>query len=363
MSRWLTFLPLAVIALPLLAPDGAAQRGGRRRLEAIPYHDGTLEEALRECRERNTPMLVLCCLEGEEANDRFREQLRDNSAFAEKLGNTLPLLVNNGTHRRRTIARTGPDGERERVEVCAQYHTDTCEVHKRNWDAVYQTFLAERDDGAWPLPSALIIDPAGELEQVIAHAQPPGESEMLRALDVARAKAGPSISRDELREVKSLTKEGEAMASARAWPQAWHAWNGILSITEYGQFADRAKEQRAAAEVGMKKRLEELAGETDDPNRRYPILAEFAFHAVGTPVEEPAEDAVADLEQHPDIDEEMVEQVELELEAAALLREARKLLRAGEEREAKRALRKLGRRKYEGTPARAEAIGEGLLEK
>ena len=47
----------------------------------------------------------------------------------------------------------------------------------------------------------------------------------------------------------------------------------------------------------------------------------------------------------------------LELEAEALLREARALLSAGDERGAKRVLKKLAGKKYADTPAAAEGAG------
>lgn len=352
--------PLLILTLCLLTlvPAAAAQRGGKApKPEAIPYFDGKLEDAVKEISERNTSMLVLCCKEGEEANDRFREQLRDNASFAAALGDTLVLLVNDGSHERTKITRRNAEGNKEKVEVCEAYHTETCDQHKRNWDRVYQTWMADHADGAWPLPCALIINPDGTLHQLVATGQPPSDDEMLKPLKIVRAKAGPSITRDELRVIKELTADGEAMASARSWVDAWHAWNGILQITESGKFAAAAEEGRAAAAVGMQAQLEDLSTREGDPNAIYPRLAEFTGKAQGTPLEKEANKALAALAKHPDIDADLVKRIKLEMEADALLREAQALLRAGNEKAAKKVLKKLRAKKYEDTPAYAQGLG------
>jgi len=359
-----TLLPalLWVLPLALLVPDVHAQRRGSKgpKPEAISYFDGLLDAALAQVKERNVPLLIVCCKEGEEANDRFREQLRDNGSFAASLGDTLVILVNDGTHERKQITRRGPDGKKQRVEVCEAYHTPSCDHHKRNWDDVYRTFLADHADGSWPLPSALIVAPDGSMQTLVATGQPPTDDEMLKPLKLVRAKHGPSITLEQLRQVKQLVRDGEAMASAKAWPDAWHAWNGVLEITERGRFAEQALAGLAAAEQGLKARLEELEGAEGTPDSRYPRLAEFAARAAGTPVQKAASLAVKALERHPDLDKELVKQVKLELEAEALLRDARALLLAGDERAARRVLKKLAGNKYAGTPAAAE--GEGLLD-
>lgn len=345
-----------------LAPDAGAQRRGAKgpKPEAIDYYDGKLEEALVEIKERNVPLLIVCCKEGEEANDRFREQLRDNGSFAASLGDTLVMLVNDGTHERKPITRRGKDGKKKRVEVCEAYHTSSCDHHKRNWDSVYQTFVTDHKDGEWPLPSALIITPEGELQTLIGHGEPPGDAEMLKPLKQVRAKFGPSITREQLKQVKEFTADGEAMASAKAWPDAWHAWNGVLQVTEDGTFGKRALEGLAQAELGLKEQVKAMGEAEGDPNARYPRLAEFAAKAQGTPVAKDASKLVKALEKHPDIDADLVRGVKLELEAEALLREARALLRAGDQRSAQRVLKKLTGKKYRDTPAHAEGLG--LLE-
>lgn len=352
---WLTLLVS-------LAPQAASQRGKSKgaKPEALAYFDGMLDQALLEAKERNTSLLVVCCKEGEEANDRFREQLRDNGSFAADVGNVIVLLVNDGTHKRKQITRRGPDGKKQRVEVCEAYHTPSCDHHKRNWDGVYQAFVTDQGDGSWPLPCALIIAPDSKLHTMIGTGEPPGESEMLKALKQVRVKHGDSISPVELKRVKSLFKDGQAMASARAWPDAWHAWQGILNITDKGLFAEGAREGRTQAMEGMRARLAELSAAKGNPNALYPRLAEFASHARGTPIQKEAGLALKRLESHPDIDKELVKRVKLELEAEDMLREARGLLAGGDERGARKILKKLGGKKFAGTPAAAE--GAGLLD-
>jgi hypothetical protein len=353
---------LWVAALISLAPDAQAQRRGTKgpKPEAIPYFDGQLDAALLQSKERNTPILIVCCKEGEEANDRFREQLRDNGSFAAALGGALVILVNDGTHERKQVTRRGPDGKKKRVEVCEAYHTPSCDHHKRNWDGVYRTFLSEHGDGSWPLPCALILAPDGSMQTLVATGEPPSDDEMLKSLKLTRAKHGPSITLDELKRVKELMQDGQAMDSAKAWPDAWHAWNGVLLITERGRLAEQALEGRAAAEQGLRARLEEFEKDESPPDVRYPVLAEFAARAAGTPVHKAASLAVKALERHPDIDKGLVKRVKLELEAEALLRDARALLRAGDEKAARRVLKKLAGSKYAGTPAAAE--GKGLVD-
>ncbi|MEE8467860.1 MAG: hypothetical protein V3T22_05365, partial [Planctomycetota bacterium] len=94
--HWRT--PLALLALGLLLtalPAAAAQRGKRKSKppQALNYHDGELAAARAEALGRNVPVLVLCILEGEEANERFQHQLLDNPPLVAAALHALVVLV------------------------------------------------------------------------------------------------------------------------------------------------------------------------------------------------------------------------------------------------------------------------------
>jgi hypothetical protein len=354
----LTWLPIQVLVLGLVllgAPEANAQRRKPARPQRVAYHDGSLEDALTEARERNAPLLILCCREDEEANDRFREQLRDNANLAAGVTNAIVVLANNGTHDRKKLRIKDESGKTRDVEVCEAYHTLTCEVHKRNWDAVYQTFFADEGDGAWPLPSALVVNPAGKRQTLIFNGQPPSNDEMLRALAAARAKAGPSLNRDELKRVKRLVAAGTSNSKAKLWPGAWHAWNGVLAITQRSAWAETAERGRKQAQEGLQTRVKEL----EVAGAAYSKLAWFAFETRGTPVEKQASELLKDHRKSPHFDKQAAKGVDLEIEAEGLLRQTKALLSAGDAKGAKRAHKRLMGKKYRETPAQRE--GRGLL--
>lgn len=348
-------LPLLVCAFGLAAQLPAG-------LDAIPYYDGTLDEAMREAAERNAPVLILCCKEGEEANDRFREQLRDNGSFGEKVSDAIVLLVNDGTHETKEIRRTNADGTREKVTVCKEYHTPSCDFHKKGWSPVYNTLVADRGDGNWPLPSAIILSPDGEVFRFIGHGEPPGESEMIKELQSIRSRFGYSLSKETLQRVKVLTKEGEAMVLAKLWADAWMAYSEVLELAPQGKYADGAREALAAAKEGLDGHLTELEEQVTegDALEVYSAIATLAFALEGTDFEKRSASIRKKALKRKDLDKDAARSIDLDLEAKGYLRDAKKLVASGDEKGAKRLLKKLKSKKYNESEARTEGLA--LLE-
>ncbi len=352
-------MPQCLLLPALLCALGSvpafAEGRGAQAPEALPYFDGPLDQLLEECAERNAPLLILCCKEGEEASDRFRDALLDNGSLARDLGAAAVLLVNDGEHPRTRIQRRNAEGKREKIEVCSAFHTATCEVHRRNWNAVYQRFLSSRGDGSWPLPSALVIAPEGSLVTLIFTGQPPGDDAMSRAVAEVQRSAGPAVAAADLAALRSLAGELKRRVAAQSWPEAWHTCDALLALAPAGRHAKAAQALRPRIEEGLVEALAAYTNATASIDERYAALARFAESARGTPIEKQAAAARARLARDPKLDPEVVRRVGIEIEAEQLLTRARGLLRAGDERGAKRLLKKLAGKKYRGTKAAREA--------
>ncbi len=352
----LLFLGLALVATP-----ASAQRRGKEkkskdkpvRLVRIDYFQGRLADAQAQARDRNVPIVVLAVLEGEEASDRFREQLRDNATLAQGARDAIVLLVNNGQHDTKKLKVKKPDGKSETVEVCSAFHTPSCEVHQRNWDPVYQEYVAARiEDGAWLLPTAYVITPKNELAETLYSANPPADSAILTALRDAQRAAGPGMTLDELRQVQKLVADGRLMIRAKGWPDAYRYYTQVLDIVANGKFAEEAQAESKVASAGMLADLEAaLALLTPETIRDgYTKLNEMSTTYAGSPLEKRVADALKGAARDPRW-KDTVAALKLEFAADALWDEAQELIRKGEKKAADRLLRKILGKRFAATPA------------
>ncbi len=339
-------------------PQGRGRSQQRQRPERLEYFDGTLEQAFEACRERNVPLVILCVLEKEEANDRYRDELKNNASLAEKLGKAVVLLVNNGRHASTEIRVRGPDGKRVEREVCSAYHCSTCEVHRRNWDAVYQTFVATQKQGLWALPEAIVALPDRSIHARISSGEPPADSAVISGARAAASKLGPGLSREELVEVKRLAEEGRRMGRASAWGDSWRAWDALLAIAQAGPFTDEGKQGCKQAEAGLRAELAEveeaLGLEGEAAQRACRDLVELARDGAGTPVAKGVSTLLGKARRNPEL-KPWITRATLEVEAEALLEEALEHLRQGEEKKARALVKKLTGKKYGDTAAAARA--------
>ncbi|MCP3916611.1 MAG: hypothetical protein GY711_13730 [bacterium] len=352
----LHLVPLLVLAGCILCAPAIAQRKGKGkevRLDRVAYFDGRLAEAQKQARERNVPIVILAVLEGEEASDRFRDQLRDNRTLAQGARGAIVVLVNNGTHETKKLKVKGADGKSKTVEVCEQYHTPSCEVHQRNWDGVYQEYVATKsEDGRWDLPSAYILSPKNEIAKVLYDAQPPSDSEILAALRDAQRAAGPGITLEELRLVQKLTADGQLMMRAKGWADAYRHYSGVLGIVATGKYGEEAERESKAALEWMRKDLDAAAALLTPESVRegYTKLHEMTRAYAGSPLEKPVADALKSAARNPEL-KEAVAALKVEFAAEDLWEDAQELLRKGDDKGAKKLLRKILGKRYAATPA------------
>ena len=261
-------------------------------------------------------------------------------------------------------ALLGPDGETIEKSVCLAYRTETCEVHRRNWDAVYQQLIADDDtEGRWDLPQAMILLPDFELLTRIYSANPPSTSAMIQALKSARIKAGPGISRERWSAVRRLVELGRNMDSAKLWGASWNAWSQVRAITTHEASAREALvgSQTALKELRLvlRQTVERLIpSETGEAGRAWRKLVALAGEVGDSPLGGDLRRSIKQAERDPLVKAE-VSRTKLEMEGEVLLDEIHALLRAGEERKGQRLLKKLLGKKFRGT--RVAERGRELL--
>lgn len=353
-------LPLAVLPAVLpgraeTAPSHAPPEAVQRPRE-IAYFDGTLEAARREAGERNVPLVVFCVLEGEEASDRFRNQLLDNRELALGTASTPVLLVNEGTHRRVEREVPGPDGTRVEREVCSAYRTATCEVHQRNWGAVYKAFVVGPLEGRWALPEVILVLPDGKIHSRIHHANPPTNSEILGALKKARRAAGPGLDREQHARVRGLAAEARRHSQAQAHQASYRSWGQVLAMVSVGPLAEEARAARETALTGLGAEIAAAKAKLDPEHAAegYRELAALLRVVRGTPLNKNVRNAMAAAEKNPQL-RKIVSAVKREMEAESLLAEAQAALAEGQERKGQRLLEKLLAKRFDGTAAAARA--------
>ena len=162
------------------------------------------------------------------------------------------LLANNGDHPQKTITEKDERGEKVERRVCSAYGVPTCSDHKRNWKRVFQEHSEGED---MKVPALIVLMPDGsEHDRIQAEIE---NSEAVDKVKKARALAGPSLSKDELLEVKGKLDAGQSAEKTRFHHSAWHAYARILEITEKSSWADLARAGRDRALEAMQREIDE----------------------------------------------------------------------------------------------------------
>lgn len=339
----------ALAAVLLLAPPFEAQKRKSAKPE-IEHWLGDLASARVASRERNTPMIVVIIQEGEEANDRFREGIYKNARFIKVAAPTVVVLVNDGKHPSRTV-REERDGVTIEREVCAVLGTPKCADHKRNWLRVYQEFGDPEEP--FRTPQVIAVLPNGKEHGNVVDVPP--LSQVLALIEGARETAGPSLTPEQLLEIKGKLDTGRTMEKSRLWVQAYRAYARVLEITETSIFSDEA---RAGRERSLKHAQEELdlawkwmeEGRVEDG---YAKLLALKEELAGTPLDAPAKKKLKAAEKNKAW-KEGIKAYKRKLAAEEIWQKCLKALDEGKQKSAERHAKTL-LKKYADTPAGEKA--------
>lgn len=363
-------LVLALLGALILAAPATAQRRGKKsaKLPDITFFVGDLDAARKEARERNTPVLILAALDGEEGSGRFHDIVmgvngnkRENMNRA--AAGTLVVLVNNGTHDTKKVMRKDANGDAMEVEVCGSWETKSCDVHQKNWDDVYLEFTADEDGegGQWALPELILLTPLGELAWR-GSGDPMSLDDLEGVVSEARRSAGPSLTKAELITVKKHIEAGRTMMRAKSWHDAWHAWAGILAITEKSVYAQEALREQPKALEEMGKDLDKLVAQLVPATARsaYLQMVDLQKGFAGSPLEARMKVELKKAEKNKSL-KAIIATVKLELQAEAMFDKAMTLFDDGKDKQAQKELRKILSKKFSGTPA-AQRVRERFPE-
>lgn len=333
-----------VCALLGLAAPGAAQRRGKQAPPLRPWL-GDYDSAQRASLERNTPLLVVVIQEGEEANDRFRDGIWKAKDFAFAVQPVIVVLVNDGRHPPEVV-KEERNGVETEVQRCSVYHTPTCADHKRNWTRAYQEF---NEGGEMKTPQVLAVLPSGEVEDRLVDV--PALARVVKMIEAARAKAGPSLSAEELLEVRRSLGSAASYEKGRVWPQAWAAYARVLELTAASVYADDARAGIERALAGMQGEIDAALAriEAGEVARGYRKLLDLAQELAPTPLAKPLGKTIKGIERTKEY-KDVVQGVKRELAAEALWDKVSAALAAGKDKAAERHAKTL-LRKYGDTPA------------
>ena len=315
---------------------------------------GTWNEAKALAKERNVPLIAHVVLEGEQANDDYRNKLLPDKELIAVSANAVVVIANNGTHAKKAIEETQPDGSKTRKEVCSLYGTPSCGAHQRYWDDLYRELHEE--DGSMRCPQTLVLSPEGEVHLRVNTGNPPVVDELVSALQEASAKAGPGLTEETLREVKRLAAEGTTLVESKSWPDAERAWTKLLALTSKGAWADMATAALPGVRAELGAELERL-GALLVPGKAaegYRLLAELQKACAGLAIEKEIAARLRKAENDKATKDEIAAW-KLEVEASAILAEAQKAADSGDEKKAQRTVRKLFGKRYAATAAAGTA--------
>lgn len=343
---------LATLALCVLGAASPAQKAPKETPVLRPFA-GKYEAARALAKERNVSLLIHIILDGEAQNDEYRDKILTDTDLIAASVNVVVIISNNGTHAKKTVEMT-VDGKKVKKEVCSVFGFDTCALHQQTWDDLYRDFHDE--DGAMHCPQTVVIAPDGKVLVRINTGNVPAVTEITAGLEEAVKKFGPGLTDAQLAEVKKLLDEGRNLTKAKAWPDAWRAWQKVLAITQKSPYAEEAQREQPLALAGINAELERISAllVPGTASEGYKQLSDFAKLCAGLPVEKEAQARLKKAETQKNIRDEIAAW-KLSVEADALLSEAQSLFDQKQDRRADKMLRRLFGKRYAATPAAAKA--------
>ncbi|HIG12128.1 MAG: hypothetical protein ABGY71_15915 [bacterium] len=337
-----------LLAAPtVLAPSSTQDKAKAPMLEPFV---GDLAAARKASAEQHLPLLIHILLEGEPQNDEYRDGLLPDPAVVAHSVRMLVLIANNGDHPQRTIRQREGDKLVER-SVCSAYPWyERCSDHRMGWDDAYAAFADE--DGAMRCPQTVIELPTGKISWHFNTGNLPSAAEVITEIKKARKQAGPGLTRDELRRVKSLARSAQRATDGKLWGNAWREWSEVHGLIAKGQYGQQAKAALERIETAMGLELEALKAKLipGTAAAAYAELHNLAREWATCPAEREVLLMLKRAEKNKAIKAE-VARMKVEVQAEDVWLEAQELLRQGKERAGMKLMQKLLRRKFRETPA------------
>lgn len=351
-------LGLLAAALPGLALPAQAQKRREEEPKAqaparVAPFLGDFESARKSSLERNAPLVFVAILEGEEASDRFRNQVYKGEEFARATAGAVVVLVNDGKHATKKIQVVTEAGETVEREVCAVYEMPTCTDHKRNMNRFFQEYHVGGDKEAMKMPHFLVVLPDGKIQGRLADEIQ--KSAALKLVADAQAAAGPSITAEQLQVVQAELASMRAHEGSLAWIEAWKASARVLAIATAGVHSQAARAGAERAVAALRVELADAVGllEQGKVEDGYPLLRKLAQGLEGTPLAEEGADALKKAERDKRFKDAIAEILRRE-EADKLWEECLAALAEDKVPQAERLAAHILKR-YAGTPAAAKA--------
>lgn len=324
-------------------PQERGKKSAPARLE--PFL-GTLEDARKEAKERNVPVVVFVVLDGEPQNREFSERIVPDPEVAAVCTQTVVLLSNNGEHPSKQVEEV-VDGKKTTREVCSVFGVPKCDDHRRLWDPV---FLAWNDKGELKCPQVIVVAPDGQLKKRVRPGEVPSVQNVTTAVDAVKTEAGPGLTREQLALVKARLADGARQIDSDP-ADAWRSFQVVLATNDKVSWAAQARE-------GQAKALELLGAEREAAAARiadggvvagYGALVMLAERCKGLPIEKDLKKQIDKVESDK-ATKEVIAKYKRELAAEALWTEARELESQGQDKKAETRIRTL-LRKFGDTPA------------
>lgn len=348
-------LALAAGAGPGLCPQ---KRGARAPEVPLQPFEGRLEEARELARARNVPLVEVWVFETEPWDPKvhhdiegLRATLTADADLARRLERAVVVLACNRVHPSEEVEEGSGDARATRVR-CSAYHTTGCTPHQRLFEEI---FGGHNVDGVLRSPFVRVTRPDGEENARWDDGSTPSKDALLKGFELAAAAAGAGMTSAEHLEVRQLAASAEAAALAGRAGEAWRDWNALVAINADAPLGKRGLEQRTAALAVLEQRrtAARSALAAGQGVAAWELLHALAASSRGTPLERDVARELKKLESSKEHRAEIARRKQ-ELAAEALVNEIDALLRAGDERGAKKRLQRLFKR-YGETSAAATA--------
>lgn len=323
------------------------------RLESFP---GALAAAKALALERNVPLLAHIIIDGEDANDRYRQSILPNAELIAASPRLVVVVANDKDHPQQAIDERAPDGTPRRVELCSAYGTRGCGAHQAAWRELTVEFV--EPDGMVRCPQLVVFLPDGKVLARFKTGEPPAVSEILASITEAQASCGAGMTDAELAEARAKLAEAQGASSARRWPAAVRALQEVVKLAGKAPLAARAREGLPAAEKELRASFDAAAallvpGTVGDGCRALDALRrECAGLAIEAEIAARIDAAAADKALRAE-----VAAWRISVEAAALLAEAR-ATQATDPKKARAIARKLFQKRFAATKAAEDARKE-----